>query len=58
MTQFEAVSELGTFGVMVRRGEVVVNKSAGYLVRTKAAASDEGGVAAGFAVLDSVVFEG
>lgn len=57
-TVCEAVSELGTFGVMVRHGrEVVVNKAAGYLVRTKAAASDEGGVAAGFAVLDSVWFE-
>ena len=37
-----------------RNGDkVVVNRAAGHLVRTKAAESDEGGVAAGYAVLDS-----
>ncbi len=51
----DGVSELGVYGVLVRTddGEVMMNKSAGHLVRTKAADSDEGGVAAGFAVLDS-----
>ena len=33
--------------------EVVMNECGGHLLRTKAATSDEGGVAAGFAVLDS-----
>jgi len=30
-----------------------MNKQSGYLMRTKMSSSDEGGVAAGFAVLDS-----
>jgi len=30
-----------------------MNKHGGHLLRTKAASSDEGGVAAGYAVLDS-----
>lgn len=48
------LSELGIYGTFVRRGErVILNREAGHLVRTKAATSDEGGVAAGFAVLDS-----
>jgi glutathione synthetase len=51
-----ALSELGVFGVFLRRGdEVLLNAGAGHLVRTKAATSDEGGVAAGYAVLDSPV---
>jgi glutathione synthase len=50
----DALSELGIYGVYVRVGQTVkVNADAGHLVRTKAASSDEGGVAAGFAVLDS-----
>ena len=50
----ESLSELGIYGTFVRRGdEVILNREAGHLVRTKAATSDEGGVAAGFAVLDS-----
>jgi hypothetical protein len=32
---------------------VLINKEAGHLVRTKTSSSNEGGVAAGFAVLDS-----
>jgi glutathione synthase len=32
---------------------VLLNESAGHLVRTKFESSNEGGVAAGFAVLDS-----
>jgi glutathione synthase len=34
-------------------GSVVLNRQAGHLLRTKSADSDEGGVAAGYAVLDS-----
>ncbi|KAJ3214863.1 hypothetical protein HDU67_001128 [Dinochytrium kinnereticum] len=47
----ETISELGIYGVWLR---VMLNKSAGYLLRTKSADSNEGGVAAGFAVVDSV----
>ena len=50
----DAVSELGIFGVHLRRGEtVLLNERAGHLLRTKPAEADEGGVASGFAVLDS-----
>lgn len=50
----EATAELGVYGIFVKVGhEVTVNKSAGYLLRTKPATRDEGGVCAGFAVLDS-----
>lgn len=50
----ETLSELGIYGTFLRRGDrVVLNSEVGHLVRTKAATSDEGGVAAGFAVLDS-----
>ena len=34
---------------------VIMNEAAGYLLRTKPSESDEGGVAAGYAVLDAVV---
>ena len=52
--EVDSLSELGIYGTFVRRGErVILNREAGHLVRTKAATSDEGGVAAGFAVLDS-----
>ncbi|KAK9839464.1 hypothetical protein WJX81_003695 [Elliptochloris bilobata] len=54
LEQVETVSEVGVFGTLVRRGErVLLNREAGHLVRTKAITSNEGGVAAGFAVLDS-----
>jgi len=33
--------------------QVLLNAEAGHLLRTKAATSNEGGVAAGFAVIDS-----
>ena len=50
----DTLSELGVYGTLVRRGSrVLLNRRAGLLVRTKAATSDEGGVAAGYAVLDS-----
>ena len=53
-TEMQALSELGVYGTYVRRGaRVLLNREAGHLVRTKAASSDDGGVAAGFAVLDS-----
>lgn len=53
-TLADTLSELGIYSTFVRRGnEVLRNEEAGHLVRTKAATSNEGGVAAGFAVLDS-----
>ena len=49
-----ALGELGVYSVYLRSGEtVLLNAPAGHLLRTKTADSDEGGVAAGFAVLDS-----
>jgi glutathione synthase len=58
------ISELGTFGWVLfgwqgkegsNRTLRLTEGSDGYLLRTKAEESDEGGVAAGFSVLDSVV---
>ncbi|KAJ2878371.1 Glutathione synthetase [Coemansia aciculifera] len=51
----EVVSELGIYGVWVsdNSGDVVINRSGGHLLRTKASDVYEGGVAAGFAVIDS-----
>ena len=58
MVELETLSELGVYGGYVRVGDTVTrNAHGGYLLRTKAATSDEGGVAAGFAVLDSVSLE-
>ena len=52
--EVDTLSELGIYGTFVRQGDnVILNEEAGHLIRTKAATSDEGGVAAGFAVLDS-----
>lgn len=54
----DAVSELGIYGTYLRVGdEVQINDCVGHVLRTKAAESNEGGVAAGFAVLDSLYFE-
>ena len=49
-----AVSELGIFGIHLRRGtKTLLNERAGHLLRTKPADANEGGVASGYAVLDS-----
>ncbi|CAK9215967.1 unnamed protein product [Sphagnum troendelagicum] len=51
----ETVSELGIFSAYIRNGnKEVLNTEAGYLLRTKSSQTNEGGVAAGYAVLDSV----
>ena len=48
------MSELGIFGVFLAKGDkVLMNEFGGHLLRTKPIANDEGGVAAGFACLDS-----
>ena len=50
----DAVSELGIFGAHLRRGsKTLLNERAGHLLRTKPSDADEGGVASGYAVLDS-----
>lgn len=51
----ESVSELGCFGTIVcsPEGDVCHNEYAGFLLRTKFAGVDEGGVASGFATLSS-----
>ncbi|CAM0874052.1 unnamed protein product [Alopecurus aequalis] len=50
------ISELGIFGAYLRnKDKVVINDQSGYLMRTKVSSSNEGGVAAGFAVLDSIL---
>jgi glutathione synthase len=67
----DVISELGIFGTClwktpsfgslenttskVVRPNIIHNKQGGYLLRTKASGSDEGGVAAGFSSLDSVL---
>ncbi|GMY21405.1 glutathione synthetase, chloroplastic [Fagus crenata] len=50
-----AISELGIYGAYLRnKDKVIMNEQCGFLMRTKISSSDEGGVAAGFAVLDSI----
>ncbi|KAJ3358378.1 hypothetical protein GGF32_000480 [Allomyces javanicus] len=50
----DVVSELGVYGIWVAVGDKeVINEAGGHLLRTKASSTNEGGVAAGFAVLDS-----
>lgn len=56
----DVISELGIFGTCLWRSQagkadILRNDEGGYLLRTKAKDSDEGGVAAGFSSLDSVV---
>ena len=56
----ETVSELGIFSTFLgdgskggKGGGVLLNEVAGHMLRTKPREADEGGVAAGFAVIDS-----
>ncbi|KAG5292925.1 glutathione synthetase [Histoplasma ohiense] len=51
------ISELGMFGTVLWRnnGEILHNEQGGWLLRTKGKESDEGGVAAGFSSLDSLL---
>ena len=54
----EVISELGVYGVALfgkEEGVVYNDGKVGTLLRTKGRESDEGGVAVGFSVLDSVV---
>ncbi|WEW56607.1 Glutathione synthetase [Emydomyces testavorans] len=52
------VGELGIFGTILwnnESGRIMHNERGGWLMRTKARDSDEGGVAAGFSSLDSIL---
>ena len=50
----KALSELGIYGAYLGDGTTEhFNEKAGHLLRTKVDGVDEGGVASGFAVLDS-----
>jgi glutathione synthase len=51
----DVISELGIFGYALFGAGDVVEREVGWLVRTKGTESNEGGVAAGFSVLDSVM---
>lgn len=51
----DVISELGIFGYALFGAGDVVEREVGWLVRTKGTDSNEGGVAAGFSVLDSVM---
>lgn len=52
--EMAVVSELGIFAVCLAQGDtLLLNQAAGHLLRTKPATALEGGVAAGFAALDS-----
>ncbi|PVU89602.1 hypothetical protein BB561_005268 [Smittium simulii] len=54
MEVVESISELGVYGIYVANNEeVLVNKAGGHLLRSKPSESNEGGVASGYAVLDS-----
>lgn len=55
--QGKVTSELGIFGSILWRknGEVLENKQGGWLLRTKGRESNEGGIAAGFSALDSIL---
>ncbi|KAG0053408.1 hypothetical protein BGZ83_001174 [Gryganskiella cystojenkinii] len=52
----DVVSELGVYGIYLHDGSRVIrNDNGGHLLRTKGVESNEGGVAAGFAVIDSLL---
>ncbi|PVV00654.1 hypothetical protein BB560_004960 [Smittium megazygosporum] len=49
-----SISELGVYGVLLADGEkILYNQTGGHLLRSKSQGTNEGGVASGFAVLDS-----
>lgn len=50
----ELVSELGIFGVIIGDDKnIMVNKQAGHMLRTKLSTDDEGGVSTGLGACDS-----
>jgi glutathione synthase len=57
LTIMPSISELGIYGVFLGDGSStpLLNDCAGYLLRTKQDGVDEGGVASGFSVLNSII---
>ncbi|MGL5832706.1 MAG: glutathione synthase, partial [Waterburya sp.] len=54
--QGQVVHELGQYGVLVAQGDrILTNQAAGYLVRTKLADMNEGGISAGYGHLNSLI---
>lgn len=54
ITQINAVSELGIYGTILARNNIIIkNEQVGWLLRTKPEESDEGGVVSGYSVLDT-----
>mgnify|MGYP000855956774 CR=1 FL=1 len=54
----EGISEFGVFGSITTIGNnIQQNSVGGNLIRTKDATCNEGGIAAGFAALDSYIVE-
>lgn len=54
--QGQVVHEIGQYGVLVAQGDrILTNQAAGYLVRTKLADMNEGGISAGYGHLNSLV---
>lgn len=52
----DLISELGVFGILITKSnEIISNTTGGYLIRTKPLAVNEGGVATGYAALDSLI---
>ncbi|KAK2465274.1 hypothetical protein APHAL10511_002628 [Amanita phalloides] len=53
----DVISELGIYGwaLFGNSGETLIEKEGGWLLRTKGKGTNEGGVASGFSVLDSVL---
>jgi len=50
-----SISEIGRYGLCLAEGkQIIENRDLGYLVRTKSADLDEGGVCAGYACLNSL----
>jgi glutathione synthase len=51
----ETISELGIFGILLIKDNIsILNDATGYLVRTKPANVEEGGVATGYAYLNAI----
>eukprot|EP01132_Coremiostelium_polycephalum_P008574 gene8574-10547_t len=59
LIEIEALYELGIFGLYIStdKNSIHLNEPGGLLLRTKTSSSDEGGVAAGFAVIDSIILK-
>lgn len=60
VSELSAITELGVYSAVLAEGDegIVVSRQCGHLLRTKASSSDEGGVAAGYAFLDSPILIG